>query len=267
MTTLNTTWDTLLVRCDSRDVVSVTLNVPDKRNVLSSLMIEELTRLAGQLKVCTSTRAVVLRGAGKLFCAGGDLNWMKAQINASRSVRIQEATRLAMMLNAWNTLPKPVIGAIHGGAYGGGAGLACVVDVAIATDAAKFGFTETKLGLIPATIGPYVLARLGEANARRVFMSARIFDAKEAVQLGLVAKAVSDDDLETAIEAEVLPYLSVAPGAVGAAKQLALALQSRIDQAAIDDSVRRLADVWETDEAAAGIDAFLNRTQPPWSKD
>lgn len=266
MTTLDTTWETLIVHSDARDVVSVSLNIPDKRNALSSLMIDELTRLAAQLAQCSSTRAVVLRGAGKVFCAGGDLNWMKQQIAADRAVRIREATRLAMMLNAWNTLPKPVIGAVHGSALGGGAGLACVCDVAIATDDARFGFTETKLGLIPATIGPYVLARLGEANARRVFMSARVFGADEAVELGLVANSVAADAFEQAIEAEVLPYLSVPPGAVGAAKQLALALQSRIDQEAIDDSIRRLADVWETSEAAAGIDAFLNRTQPPWSK-
>lgn len=265
MTTPDTTWNTLSVSCDARDVISVTLNVPDKRNVLSSLMIDELTRLAAQLASCSSTRAVVLRGAGKVFCAGGDLTWMKEQIGATRSVRIREAKRLAMMLNGWNTLPKPVIGAVHGGAFGGGAGLACVCDVAIAADNTTFGFTETRLGLIPATIGPYVLARMGEANARRVFMSARLFDAEEALRLGLVAKSVPMEALEDSIEAEVAPYLSVAPGAVSAAKRLALALQSPIDQASIDDSIQRLADVWETDEAAAGIDAFLNRTQPPWS--
>ena len=230
MTTIDTTWQSLIVRCDARDVVNVTLNLPDKRNALSSLMIDELTRLAAQLTHCSSTRAVVLRGAGKVFCAGGDLNWMKQQIAADRTIRIREATKLAMMLNAWNTLPKPVIGAVHGGAFGGGAGLACVCDVAIATDDTQFGFTETSLGLIPATIGPYVLARLGEANARRVFMSARLFGADEAVTLGLVAQSVSSRALEQTIEGEVLPYLNVAPGAVGAAKQLALALQSQIDQ-------------------------------------
>ncbi len=267
MTTLNTSWQTLAVSCDARDVVGVSLNVPAKRNVLSSLMIEELTRVADQLRSCSSTRAVVLRGAGKVFCAGGDLNWMKQQINATRRERIHEATRLAMMLNAWNTLPKPVIGAVHGGAYGGGAGLACVCDVAIAAADTQFGFTETKIGLIPSTIGPYVLARLGEANARRVLMSARLFGADEAVRLGLVARAVPSEDLDSAVEAEVLPYLGTAPGAVGAAKGLALALGSRIDQSAIDESIRRLADTWESDEAAAGIDAFLNRTQPPWTKE
>ena len=258
-------WHSLIIESDERHVVYVTLNVPDKRNALSATMISELSEVAEQLSQCPTTRAVVLRGNGSVFCAGGDLTWMQAQIKADRPTRIIEAKRLAMMLHAWNTLPKPVIGSVHGGAYGGGAGLCCICDVTIAANDTRFGFTETKLGLIPATISPYVIARLGEGQARRVFMSARVFGAVEAESLGLISQSVEQCDLHLAVEKEVEPYLHTAPVAVGASKALARALGPVINQASIDDSINRLADSWETEEAAVGIDAFLNRTQPPWS--
>lgn len=143
--------------------------------------------------------------------------------------------------------------------------MACVCDVAIADTPTKFGLTETRLGLIPATIGPYVLARLGEGKARRIFMSARVFGAQEAAELGIVARAVAPDALDAAIEAEVAPYLSVAPEAVGAAKALARALGPRIDAQVIDDTIRRLADTWEGEEAAHGIAAFLDKTPARWT--
>ncbi len=259
------TYETLGIRLDDRGVAHVTLNVPDKRNVLSARMIAELTEMAGTVGAASATRAVVLSGAGKLFCAGGDLAWMKAQIEADRPTRMREARKLAEMLNALNTMPTPLIGRIHGGAFGGGVGVACVCDVAIAEEATTFGLTETRLGLIPATIGPYVVARIGEGNARRVFMSARVFGAAEAVSLGIVARAVPTADLEEAVEAEVAPYLSVAPGAVGAAKALARALGPKIDAATIDDTIRRLADIWEGAEAAQGIAAFFAKAPPPWA--
>lgn len=258
------TYETLDIHQDGRGVAYVTLNLPDKRNALSATMIGELTDMAHTLGAARDTRAIVLSGAGKVFCAGGDLGWMKAQINADRATRMREARKLAEMLNALNIMPTPLIGRIHGGAFGGGVGMACVCDVVIADESAKFGLTETRLGIIPATIGPYVVARLGEGNARRIFMSARIFDAAEAASFGVVARAVPSNDLDTAIEAEVAPYLSVAPGAVGAAKSLVRALGPRIDSDVIDDSIRQLADIWEMPEATAGIDAFFAKTPAPW---
>ncbi|MCV6586780.1 MAG: crotonase/enoyl-CoA hydratase family protein [Marinibacterium sp.] len=260
-----TSYDTILAERDTRGVLTVTLNRPDKKNALSARMIAELTDMAHGIGAAPDTRAVVLRGAGDVFCAGGDLGWMKAQIEADRPTRMAEARKLAEMLQALNELPSPLIGRIHGGAFGGGVGMACVCDIAIAEAGTKFGLTETRLGLIPATIGPYVLARLGEGMARRVFMSARIFGADEAATLGVVARSVAAPALDAAILDEVTPYLSVAPGAVAAAKSLARAMGPRIDDAVIDDTIRRLADTWETDEAAAGIDAFLSRTAPPWA--
>lgn len=258
-------WETLDIRTDARGVVYITLNTPEKRNVLSPAMIGELTEMARTIGNDGKARAIVLAGAGAMFCAGGDLNWMKAQINADRAQRMAEARKLADMLFALNTMQAPLIGRIHGGAFGGGVGLACVCDVTIAEPSTKFCFSETRLGIIPATIGPYVLARMGEGNARRVFMSARVFDAMEAERLGIVSRLAPAEDLDGAVEAEVAPYLFAAPRAVGAAKKLARDLGPRIDVAVIEDSIRQLADIWEGEEALQGISAFIEKRKPDWS--
>ncbi len=258
------TFQTLDTRIDDRGVAYVALNLPETRNALSRQMIADLTEVAATIGHDENTRAIVLSGNGKVFCAGGDLNWMKAQINADRPTRIAEARRLAEMLKALNEMPTPLIGRIHGGAFGGAVGLACVCDVAIADGSTKFGLTETRLGLIPATIGPYVLARIGEGRARRVFMSSRIFDAQEAQELGIVAHTVESLDLDASVEAEVAPYLSVAPRAVGEAKRLARYLGPQIDAEVIDETIERLANTWEGEEANHGISAFLSKTKARW---
>jgi len=175
------------------------------------------------------------------------------------------AQSLAQMLGAINTLPQPVIGRVQGNAFGGGVGMACVCDVAIAVDDAKFGLTETKLGLIPATIGPYVLARMGEAHARRVFMSGRLFDAAEAVDLGIVAKAVPAAALDQAVEAEVAPYLQCAADAVAAAKAFARSLGPTIDESVIARSIDALIAQWDGRSAKEGISAFFERRKPDWA--
>jgi len=259
-------YETLDIETGPRGVAHVRLNLPETRNALSAQMIDDLTDMAQTLGAARATRAIVLSGKGKVFCAGGDLRWMQAQIDADRETRMREARKLAEMLRALNEMPTPLIGRLHGGAFGGGVGLACVCDVAIAETGTRFGLTETRLGLIPATIGPYVLARLGEGRARRVFMSARIFDAVEAAQLGVVARAVDPGDMDAAVEAEVAPYLDVAPGAVGGAKALARSLGPRIDRQVIDDTIHRLADTWEDEEAARGIAAFLDKQKPDWGQ-
>ena len=259
-------FQTLDVTVDARNVCHLRLNTPEKRNVLSAQMIAELTQAAAVIGSDDTVRAVILSGEGKLFCAGGDLNWMKAQQTADRAQRMTEARKLADMLRALNAMPKPLIGKIHGGAFGGGVGLACVCDVAIAEASASFAFSETRLGIIPATIGPYVIARMGEGKARGVFMSGRVFQAGEAVDLGIVARSVGTvGELDEAVEAEVKPYLSAAPRAVGRAKRLALSLGSAIDDAAIEASIEALADAWEDEEAMHGISAFLSKQPPRWA--
>ncbi|KAE9629665.1 crotonase/enoyl-CoA hydratase family protein [Parasedimentitalea maritima] len=257
-------FNTITVATDSRGVATLTLDRANKHNAMSGEMIDELTTAALQMAQDDTIRVVILTGTGKSFCAGGDLSWMQAQMAADSATRFVEARKLAEMLQALNTLPKPLIGALQGNAFGGGVGMASVCDVAIGVDHLKMGLTETKLGIIPATIGPYVLARMGEARARRVFMSARLFGAVEAVELGLLSKIVPADQLADAVEAEVLPYLSCAPGAVAAAKQLARDLGPRIDDSVIDHTIGALVSRWETAEAAEGIGAFFEKRKPSW---
>ncbi len=257
-------FETISLVTDERGVATLTLNRPEKHNAMSAQMISELTEAATRLAGDDAVRVVVLTGAGRTFCAGGDLGWMQAQMAADPDTRFAEARKLAEMLQALNTLPKPLIGALQGNAFGGGVGMASVCDVAIGVNSLKMGLTETRLGLIPATIGPYVIARMGEARARRVFMSARLFDASEAVELGLLAKVVPSDDLADAVEDEVVPYLSCAPGAVASAKQLIGTLGPGIDDDVIDQTIQALVDRWETDEAHEGIEAFFGKRKPAW---
>ncbi|MFN3954927.1 MAG: crotonase/enoyl-CoA hydratase family protein [Pararhodobacter sp.] len=259
-----TQYETLLIERDTRGVARLVLNRPEKHNAMSGAMIGELSAAAAELAADDTVRVVVLTGAGESFCAGGDLGWMRAQMEADSASRGAEAGRLAAALGALNCLPKPLIGRIQGQAFGGGIGLMAVCDVAVGLRGAKFGLTETRLGLIPATIGPYVLARMGEAMARRVFMSARLFDADEAVKLGLLAQAVEAADLDAAVEAEVKPYLACAPGAVAAAKALALRLGDAPGEADVACSIAALVSRWEGDEAAEGIAAFFARRKPRW---
>lgn len=260
-----TRYPSLLITKDTQGVAHVALNLPEKRNALSARMIADLTELATDLATDPNVRVVVLSGEGSTFCAGGDLSWMQGQIKADRATRMVEAAKLARMLKVLNEMPKPLIGRIHGGAYGGGVGLAAVCDCVIAADTSRFGLTETKLGLIPATIGPYVIARIGEGAARQIFMSAQIFSASDALRLGLIARVVAETELDNAVAAAVLPYLSTAPGAVARAKALARRLGPRIDEQVITDTIQALADSWETEEARFGINAFLTKSPPPWA--
>ena len=246
-------------------VATLTLDRAEKRNAMSRRMIDELTEAARGLAGDGSVRAVVLTGAGDAFCAGGDLRWMREQMAADAATRAEGARALASMLGAIDALPKPVIGRVQGQAFGGGLGLIAVCDVAVAVHDARFGFTETRLGLIPATIAPYVVAKMGGAAARRVFMSARVFGAREAVSLGLIAAAVLPGELDRAVAAQVAPYLQAAPGAVAQAKALARRLGGAPTPEDVERSVAALVERWESDEAARGIEAFFARRSPPWA--
>lgn len=260
-------YDTIDVQIDPHGVARLTLDRPAKHNALSAGMIAELTQVADRLGSDPDVRVVVLTGAGDSFCAGGDLGWMQDQMGMDAATRNAEARKLATMLEALNSLPKPLIGAVQGNAFGGGVGLACICDVTIGVVSARFGLTETRLGLIPATIAPYVLARMGEGNARQVFMSARVFDAHEASSLRILSRAVDAADLTAAVETEVSAYLACAPGAVAAAKTMALGLgRPMSQQAAVDLSIDALASRWEDPESHEGIAAFFEKRKPDWSR-
>ena len=254
----------LLQEIDARGVATLTLNRPEKRNALSSELISALHEAADSLAAETSVRAVILTGAGDTFCAGGDLRWMQEQMAADGETRAAEARKIAHMLRALNELPKPVIARVQGNAFGGGIGLMSVADVAIGVEGSSFGLTETRLGMIPATIGPYVIARLGEAMARRVFMSSRVFGAEEVLALGLAARIVPAEDLGAAVEAEVAPYLNCAPGAVAEAKALTRDFGPKIDDEVIEASISALIARWQSDEAQDGIAAFFAKEKAPW---
>ena len=249
---------------DARGVATLTLAREDKHNALSAQMMTELEEAARDLARDRSVRVVVLAAEGRTFCAGGDLAWMRAQFDMDADTRRVESRRIATVLGALYDLPQPLIGRVQGNALGGGVGLVSVCDVAIGVAGAKLGFTETRLGLIPANIGPYVLVRMGATRAAEVFMSARVFDADEAVRLNLLSRTVDPEGLDAAIEAEVLPYLSCAPGAVAEAKALMRDLSGRVVPEQVDMAIDALARRWQSDEAREGVGAFFDKRAPSW---
>jgi methylglutaconyl-CoA hydratase len=259
-------FDTIRIDTDDRGVAYLWLARPDKHNALNTQMIAELRSAAAQLSADNAVRAVVLAGEGKSFCAGADLGWMQTQIDNDRDGKIAESQELARMLNGLDSLPKPLIGRVHGHAFGGGIGMMAVCDIVIASSQALFALTETRLGLIPATIGPYVVRRLGEGSARRVFMNGKRFGADVAHQLGLVSEVVDGSGLDQAIETELGWFLDCAPGAVADAKNLCLSLSRGAHVDPLADTAARLADRWETGEAREGIRCFFAREKPPWAR-
>ncbi|MDQ2681848.1 MAG: enoyl-CoA hydratase-related protein, partial [Candidatus Eremiobacteraeota bacterium] len=201
-------------------VARVTLSRPDVRNAFNAEVIAELHAAFERLGADPAVRAVVLAGAGKVFCGGADIQWMRASLDLSHAENVADAQRMSQMFRAIDRCVKPVIAQIHGAALGGGAGLAAVCDVAIASDETIFGFTETKLGIIPAVISPFVLSKIGAGNARALFLTGQRFSAARAQQIGLAHEVVPLSDLEGAVARVTSEVLTAAPLAVAAAKAL-----------------------------------------------
>lgn len=260
-------FETIRLDIDAPGIATVTLARPDKHNAMNARMIRELTEAAAALAGDNSARAVILAAEGRTFCAGGDLNWMREQAGKDRAGKMEEARALAGMLGAWNALPKPVVARVQGAAYGGGLGLMAVADIAICADDATFALTETRLGLIPATIGPFVVAKLGAAFARQVFFNAKPFGPDFALRCGLVARVAPAGDLDAAARDESEAFLACAPGAVADAKALARRLAAGDPADLAEMTAGALADRWETEEARAGIAAFFAKEPPPWRRD
>jgi len=257
-------FETLLLSVDARSVATLTLNRPATHNALNATLIAELKRAADWLTGQSSLRAVVLTGAGASFCAGGDLGWMQQNMKKSRAERVAESFELALMLRALNELPMPLIGRINGPAYGGGVGMISVCDVSVAVDTGVYCLTEVRLGLLPANIAPYVVARMGEANARRTFLTAKRMNAAEARRLGLVSEVVGAEQLDAAVERELADLLQCAPGAVAATKKLVSYVDSHDLPTSMIYAADKLADAWETEEGREGIAAFFARRAPAW---
>jgi len=257
-------FETLLLSVDARGIATLTLNRPATHNALNATLIAELKRAADWLTGQSSLRAVVLTGAGASFCAGGDLGWMQQNMKKSRAERVAESFELALMLRALNELPMPLIGRINGPAYGGGVGMISVCDVSVAVDTGVYCLTEVRLGLLPANIAPYVVARMGEANARRTFLTARRMGAAEAQRLGLLSDVVAADQLDDAVERELADLLQCAPGAVAATKKLIAYVHSHDLGTNMIYAADKLADAWETEEGREGIAAFFGKRLPAW---
>lgn len=247
-------------------IARVTLNRPEVRNAFNAELIAALTATFTELGSDPTVRAIVLDGAGKTFCGGADVNWMRASLDLPVAANIADAERMSDMFRAIDGTPKPVIACIHGAALGGGAGLAAVCDIVVSTTETIFGFTETKLGIIPAVISPFVLAKIGNSHARALFLTGERFGAARAQAIGLVHEIGEAASIEARI-AEILNELeSAGPSAIAAAK----ALVADVSAANYDESraltARAIAHQRTTPEGQEGLRAFLERRPAAWLK-
>jgi methylglutaconyl-CoA hydratase len=248
-------------------VARVFLNRPEVRNAFNDGVIAELTDTFTRLGADPSLRAIVLGGHGKAFCAGADLSWMRAMADYTWDQNRADADALAQMLwTVWNC-PLPVVGRIHGDCYAGGVGLAAVCDVLVAVDGVHFCLSEARLGLLPATIGPYVVKALGEPASRRYFVTAERFTAQRAMMLGLVHECVPADDLDATVDGLVAALVANGPAAVKACKRLVQDVAGREITADLRaETARRIADIRASDEGRDGVQAFLNKREPAWRR-
>jgi methylglutaconyl-CoA hydratase len=245
-------------------VEHVTLNRPDLRNAFNDEVVAELRQWAEGLHQDPGVRVVVLAGAGKVFSAGADASWMARMADASEAENEQDALATTAMLRAINTLPVVVIGRIHGAALGGGSGLAAVCDIVVAEAGAIFGFTETKLGILPAMISPFVLPKIGVSHARALFLTGARFDAAKAQAIGLVHTVVPAEQLDAAVGEAVREALSAAPTGIAAAKRLIPQVTGRAPEDVASLTAKTIAAQRVSPEGQDGLRAFLEKRQPGW---
>lgn len=246
-------------------VARVTLNRPEVRNAFDDALIAELTKAFADIAGDPSVRTMVLAGNGPAFCAGADLNWMKRMAAYSHEENLRDAQALASMLAALDRMPKPTIARVHGPAFAGGTGLVAACDIAIGTPAAKFCFSEAKLGLSPATISPHVMRAIGERAARRYFLTAEVFDAAEAERIGLLTRVVPAEELDRTVDGLLAHLLAGGPAAMREIKALIAAVANRpVDDALAADTARRIADIRVSPEGREGIASFLEKRKPAW---
>ena len=251
---------------DPGAVTTVTLNRPDVRNAFDEAMIAELTAFAEGVPADGSVRAVVLRGAGAVFSAGADVQWMSRMLGFSREENLADARRAAAMLLALDRIPVPVIGRIHGAALGGGSGLAAICDVVVAADDAVFGFTEVVLGILPAMISPYVVRKIGLSAARELCLSGIRFSAARAKDIGLVHTIVPAADLDRVVDEQVAVFRKAAPSAIRATKRLLSDVYGRRPSDVLALTVDHIATQRVSPEGQEGLRAFLDKRPPSWTK-
>jgi methylglutaconyl-CoA hydratase len=250
-------------------VARVTLARPEVHNAFDAALIDELRRAFATLsrEPATELRAIVLAGEGASFCAGGDIAWMRSSLELDRDANEQDAMALAQMLDAIDTCPAPVVARVQGVALGGGVGLCAVSDVVVAEAGARFGFTEARLGLLPAVVAPFVIAKIGESHARALFTTARRFDATRAARIGLVHDVVEgEDSLDGAVDAAVADLTAGGPTAVRAAKAIVREVRGLPHASTRWHTARSLATQRVSTEGQEGLRAFLDRRTPSWAR-
>ena len=255
------------VERDDRGVVRLILDRPAVRNAFDDFLIGKLTNLFNELSGDFNVRVVILAAAGRHFSAGADLNWMRRLGTYGPEENLRDANALGDMFHALDTLPHPVIAEVQGAALAGATGLVACADIAIAADNALFGTTETRLGIVPGAISPYVMRAIGPRECRRWFLSGERMDAATALRLGLVHEVVAPDGLGARVDEVVHALLSCGPNAVRAAKRLVADLAGRpLDAGLRAESARRISEIRATPEAQEGLAAFLEKRPPDWVK-
>jgi methylglutaconyl-CoA hydratase len=257
--------DTVINNIDSRGVARVTINNPDKHNAFDDQIIAQLTQAFKAIANNTDVRLMILDSAGKSFSAGADLSWMQRMADYSYAENLSDSRALAEMLKTLNSLPQPTIARIQGATFGGAVGLVSCCDMAIASERASFCLSEVKIGLVPATISPYVIAAIGQRASRRYFTTAERFDAQTAQQLGLISQVTDADKLDSAVEEIITTLLANGPIAIKHAKQLIFNISGKsIDNALIEQTCEVIAATRVSDEGQEGLNAFLEKRSPKW---
>jgi methylglutaconyl-CoA hydratase len=257
-------WQSIDITMHER-VATVTLDRPDVRNAFNEATIAELALAFDELGRDEDVRAIVLAANGTAFCAGADLNWMKQMAGYSDAENLADASRLADMLRTIYLCPKPTVAKVQGDCYAGGMGLVAACDIAVAADGANFCLSEVKLGLIPATISPYVIKAMGEACARRYFLTAERFSAREAHRIGFVQELAAAADLDSTVAAIVKALVSNSPNAVKEAKVLMRDIAGRpVDNELLTDTAERIAAIRASTEGREGVASFLEKRRPSW---
>jgi methylglutaconyl-CoA hydratase len=245
-------------------VARIWLNRPDVRNAFDGLMVTELRKTLFDLRTADPIRVIVLGGRGSSFCAGADVDWMRAMAGFTREENLREAQAMADLFFTVYESPKPIVARVHGAALGGGAGLVAASDIPVAALGTQFGFTEVRLGILPAVISPYVLRKIGESAARELFLTGERFEAVRALEIGLVRAAVPEEDLDATVERRVQELLKAGPRAVAEAKALIREVAYRRVEDIQEYTVERIADVRITPEGQEGMRAFLEKRKPNW---
>jgi len=250
----------------SPEIARLTLNRPETRNAFDEIMISEIHQAVEELSANDAVRVIVITGAGTAFSAGANIDWMRRMGEEDFDANYQDALGLAHMLDAIATCPKPTIARVNGPAIGGGTGLVAACDIAVAVDSAFFSFSEVKIGLVPACIGPYVIRKVGEGRSRELFITGRRLTAKEGLDYGLVNFIVSPENLDAEVEELLKQIISSGPAAVASAKRLARAVPEMYREEYIEYTARLIAELRTSPEGREGTQAFLQKRKPYWNQ-